>query len=215
MAKRKRFENFAINQPDEFVRFILQDFFSKEGFTYKEVKGEYLWEKGQSLMAGPQYIKVDYLNGVIYLEAWVKSDFLTSDGGFIVRNMFKNTVDELIQLLQQPVNQPAYATNVTPQQCFDPSGSGYGNASFQQPIPVATHDPTSKATAALVLGICSFIGIRFLVIGIILAGFGISLAKQGMKSSARGRAVAGLVLCITFFAFTILAFVIGFLSAII
>ncbi|NLP25733.1 MAG: hypothetical protein GX365_00070, partial [Clostridiales bacterium] len=44
MAKRKRFEtDFIINQPDEFVRFIVQDFFSKEGFTYTEYKGEYVW----------------------------------------------------------------------------------------------------------------------------------------------------------------------------
>lgn len=48
MAKRKRFEtDFFVNRldADEFVSFIIQDFFYKEGFTYMEYKDEYVCKK--------------------------------------------------------------------------------------------------------------------------------------------------------------------------
>lgn len=222
MAKRKRFEtDFIINQPDEFVKFIVQDFFSKEGFIYTEYKGEYVWRKGNGWVIAPQFIKVDYINGQIHIEAWLKNVLLPGvyfgemnlKGGYgvLLKKELQKTVDMLIELLQQPVNQPAYAPNGTPQQDFNPS-SGYGNTAFQQPIPVLTHDPKGAATTSLVLGLCGIIGVLLPVLGAVVTILGISNANKGMKSSAKGKATAGMVLSIVFLVISILNFTLGIIA---
>ncbi len=221
MAKRKRFEtDFAINQPDEFVKFIVQDFFSKEGFTYIEYNGEYVWKKGNGWVTAPQFIKVDYISGQIHMEAWLKNVLLPGiyfgemnlKGGYgiLLKKELQKTVDSLIALLQQPVNQPAYAPNGTPQQGFNPSG--YGNTPFQQPIPVITHDPKEAATKALIFGLCGILGLILPFIGIVVTILGISYATRGMKSSAKGKATAGMVLSIVFLVVSIIGFTLGVIA---
>ena len=216
MAKRKRFEtDFVINQPNEFVKFIVQDFFSKEGFTYTEYNGEYVWKKGNGWVTAPQFIKVDYMNGQIHIEAWLKMVLLPGvyfsemnlKGGYgiLLKKELQKTVDSLIALLQQPVNHPAYAPNGTPQQGFNPSG--YGNVPFQQPIPVSTHNPTKAATTSLVLGLCGILGIFIPIVGVILCGLGISYASKGMKSSAKSTATAGMAISIVFLVVSIIMWI--------
>ena len=218
MAKRKRFEtDFIINQPDEFVRFIVQDFFSKEGFIYTEYKGEYVWRKGTGWITAPQFIKVDYINGQVHIEAWLKNVLLPGvyfgemnlKGGYgiLLKKELQKSVDTLIALLQQPVNQPAYAPNGAPQQGFNQPG--YGNTPYQQPIPVATHDPKGAATTSLVLGLCGILGFFIPIIGVILCGLGISYASKGMKSTAKGKATAGMVLSIIFLVVSIIMWIVN------
>lgn len=219
MAKRKRFEtDFIINQPNEFVRFIVQDFFDKEGFTYTEYKGEYVWKKGNGWVTAPQFIKVDYLNGQIHIEAWLKTALLPGvyvgemdlKGGYgiLLKKELQKSVDALIALLQQPVNQPAYAPNGAPQQGFNQPGYD-GNVPFQQPIPVATHNPTKAATNALVFGLCGIIGFLIPIIGVIASILGISYANKGMKSSAKGKATVGMVLSIIFLVTSIIMWIVN------
>lgn len=218
MAKRKRFEtDFIINQPDEFVRFIVQDFFSKEGFTYTEYKGEYVWRKGNGWITAPQFIKVDYINGQIHIEAWLKNVLLPGvyfgemdlKGGYgiLLKKELQKSVDALIALLQQPVNQPAYAPQGSPQQGF--SAADYGATAYQQPIPVATHNPTKAATASLIFGLCGILGIFIPIVGVVLCGLGISNASRGMKSTEKGKATAGMVLSITFLVVSIIMWIVN------
>lgn len=219
MSKRKRFvTDFVINQPDEFVKFILEDFFSKEDFKYTEFKGEYVWKKGIGFLAAPQFIKVDYGNGKIHIEAWLKGVLggemgLTGAYALIPKKMLKDTVDSLIRLLQQPVSHPENSTGANQGQAVSPSGLE-GNTSSKQSIPVATHDPTSKATLALVMGVLSIVGLAIPLLGVIFGVAGINAAKQGMKSSAKGKATAGMVLSILFLVISIINWILGiFLNA--
>ena len=71
-------------------------------------------------------------------------------GGYgILLKELQKSVDTLIALLQQPVNQPQqYAPKVPTTRLWC---SRLQSAAYQQPIPVATHNPTKAATASLIL----------------------------------------------------------------
>ncbi len=66
------------------------------------------------------------------------------------------------------------------------------------PVPVAVHNPTGKATMALVFGLLSVLGAVAFPVGIVFSILGIVNSRTGMKSTAKGVAVAGLVLSILF-----------------
>jgi hypothetical protein len=54
------------------ARFVAEDFFSKEGFVKINYKGEEVWKKGIGLLTTPQFFKVTYAEGKVYLQAWLK-----------------------------------------------------------------------------------------------------------------------------------------------
>lgn len=105
--------NFMINRSEEFVWSVTQDFFAKEGFQLTEYKGERVWKKGNGWFTGPQFMKVEYGNGQVHLEAWLKFAILPGvycgefgiDGAlfFAVKAHLRTRVDALIRLLMQPI----------------------------------------------------------------------------------------------------------------
>ncbi len=226
----KRFSTYLpINQPNEFVSIIVNDFFAKEGFVYTNYKGEMVWKRGNGVLAAPQFVKLDYQNGTVYLQAWVKYALLPGvyvcemdlDGGFCfpIKNMLKNRVDALMSLLAQQVNTPvpqpqmAYAGAVEGQTEYaEPVQNGQPTAQQQYPntqnvTPIAVHNPTSKATLSLIMGLVSIVSWLIPIAGVVTTIIGISTAIPGMKSTAKGKAIAGLVLSIVFLVVTILTWI--------
>lgn len=100
-------------KPDDMVRFIAEDYLSKEGFKQKLYKGEAVWKKGNGLLTAPQFIKISSLQGHVHLEAWIKQAILPGvyvgemglDGayGFAIKKVLKDRVDALARLLYQPL----------------------------------------------------------------------------------------------------------------
>lgn len=222
----KRFETtFTINQPEEFVQFILNDFFAKEGFTLTDYNGERVWKKGVGMLTAPQFIKVDYQNGQVHLEAWMKYAILpgvycgemglTGFWGFAVKKVLRDRVDALIYLLQQPVAQSGQPMpHANPAQAAPSAQPGQPAQQTPyaqpQPIPVAVHDTSKKATLALVMGLISIVAWIIPLAGVIVSVIGITSAIPGMKSSGRGKAIAGLVLSIIFLIVSIVCWILNF-----
>ena len=106
-------------KPDDFVRFVAEDFFAKEGFLLTNYKGEMVWKKGNGLLTVPQFIKLSSVGGQVHLEAWIAKLALlpgvyvgesgvTGFWGWAVKAALKKRVDTLMALLYQ--NVPTFQT---------------------------------------------------------------------------------------------------------
>lgn len=101
-------------KPDDFIRFVSEDYFVKEGFKQELRDGEVIWRKGSGWLTAPQFIKLLYQNGQVHLEAWLKYPVLpgvfvgemgvTGFFAAIPKGMLKSSVDTLVALFYQ---QPA------------------------------------------------------------------------------------------------------------
>ncbi len=98
-------------RPDDQIRQIVTDYMSREGFTYTTYKGEELWKKGVGMMAAPQFMKVNFQNGQVHIEAWLKYVILPGVycgemglkgfWGWAVKKTLKQRVDTLVSILTQ------------------------------------------------------------------------------------------------------------------
>lgn len=86
-------------------------------------------------------------------------------------------------------------------------------AEAAQPVPPKMHDPVNKATLSLVMGLVSIVTWLIPLGGLATSIIGIVSAVPGMRSSARGRAVAGLVLSIIFLVISVVAWMINLAGA--
>ena len=68
-------QDFYLNQPEDFVAFIMNDYLQKNGFTMSDWKGEPAYRAGDAMMEGYKYLKWSYVNGRFHLEAWLKGTF--------------------------------------------------------------------------------------------------------------------------------------------
>lgn len=182
--------DYTIGKPDDFIQFVSNDFFAKEGFRLVNYKGEQVWKKGTGFLTAPSFIKFSYGNGVIHIEAWIKNwGEQPLDDGFIAaipKSAHKTRVNTLISLLNQPTAVP----NGEPA----PDGSTPAAAAAPQPTPVAVHNPTGSATTALITGLVSLlIGIWIPLVGVICGGVAIASGRTGRTSTKKGMATAGLV----------------------
>ncbi len=92
------------------ARFVAEDFFNKEGFTKTNYQGEEVWKKGVGLLTAPQFIKITYTEGKIYLQAWLKFALLpgvylgemgiTGFFGFALKKMLASRVKTLETLIK-------------------------------------------------------------------------------------------------------------------
>lgn len=196
---------YTIGQPDDFIRMVSEDYFQKEGFKLVPYKGEMLWKKGCGILTAPQYIKLTYGQGIVHVEAFLRWAILPGvyvgemalDNGFvgaIPKSMLMDKVNALLRLLSQPMPGYGVPQGAVPQAVPVPGAPAYAGG----PIPVAVHNPTRKATMALVFGLLSILGTVAFPLGIVFAILGIVNSRTGMKSTAKGMAVAGLVLSILF-----------------
>lgn len=241
--------DYPLNQPDDFVQFIANDFLVKEGFRQVNYKGETVWKHGYGVWVAPSYIKLQYGNGHLHLETWIRSfgeHSLDGAWGFAVKAYVRNQVNSLLALLCQPVSpvapQPVYAgasvppnpasaaqqpnyAGMPPQPNSD-SQTGYVNPPTQPnpnlsaaappappyaPIPVQTHNPTGSATASLILGLVSILGLFTPIVGIVAGITAISTGVRGRVSTSKGMATAGITLGIIFLILSAIVWILNIL----
>lgn len=208
--------DFTVARPDadQFIGFVARDFFQKEGFKYVNFKGENIWKKGTGALAAPRFIKLEFRNGQVHLEAWLRAVWLpgvygkemdfTGAWGFAVKEIFRGTVHQLIGLLQQP--QMVANSNMQPQvaqvppQPFrqQPYNQLQTETKTQQLVPAVVHNTRGSAVLALVMGLISILGIWVPFVGVVCGIIAILSAKKGRYSPAAGMAAAGMVLGILF-----------------
>ncbi len=115
---------FQSARSDADISYVVNDFLTKEGFTYTDFQGEMLWKKGKGIMTAPQFIKVECQNSVVHMEAWIKYPLLpgvyvgemglTGFFAFAVKDVLKSRVQALTGYLQpvapqMPPQQPPQA----------------------------------------------------------------------------------------------------------
>lgn len=173
-----------LNQPEDFVQFMMNDFVTKHGFRQVEFKGEIVYRAGKGLLEFPKFLKWNYQNGVFHLEAWVrnlwlpgvygKENAMTGYVGCIPKNAYKGDIDQLIGLLYQNVTRPDPAPQAAPAYVQGVDTSRYANIALALGI------------VGLVLSCLPYIGILFGILGIV---YGL----KGQNSMKKGRATAGFV----------------------
>ena len=174
-------QDLTLNQPEDFVTFIMNDYLQKNKFAMSDWKGEPAYRAGDAMMEGYKYLKWSYSNGTLRIEAWLKGSFGKEMGleGFVAtlqKKPFRQSLEQLYSALQQDI----------------PNGQESGAA-----IPVQPVDNSGAATMALVFGIISVILAFIWPLGaIICAVLGYSRARMGSGSSKAGQAKAGQVLSI-------------------
>ena len=194
MAKGKRYvREEQINKPEDFVIFIMNDYLSKNGFIQKQVKGEWVWQEGVGMLTVPKFLKYSYENGVLHLEAWIKTAWLPGvygkdmnlDGAVaaVPKQSYKKELQSLVDILYQPI----------------PENNTYGidenGNAINSPITVQCFDTKNKAITGFICSLVAFVAMFLNVyLGIILACFGIVNSKKGMTSTKKGLATAGFVL---------------------
>lgn len=103
--------DYTLNQPQSLIQYIANDYFAKEGFRLINYRGEQVWKKGTGMMTAPSYIKINYQNGVLHLEAWIRClGERALDKGFLAiipKKAHQKRVEELLGLLCQ--RQPVYS----------------------------------------------------------------------------------------------------------
>ena len=217
MARYVREE--VLNQPDDFVNYMMNDFLTKHGFKYENFKGQMVYRAGGGLIELPKFITWSYFNGVIHIEAWVrvlwlpgvygKENDMSGFYGAVVKDMYKKDVEQLISLLHQPLNQSAVQPGMSQQQGMPPQ-PGMPVSPQNGPIMVQGVDTSRYANFALGFGIAglvlswSWAGVFFNIIAIIYA-------VKGKTSAKKGRATAGMVCAIIGLAIVVLCFLGGFI----
>ena len=69
MARWTRDEE--LNQPADFVQFMMEDFLTKNGFKKKTHKGQEVWQEGDGFLTMARFIRYEYNDGSFHLEAWI------------------------------------------------------------------------------------------------------------------------------------------------
>ena len=87
----------------------ITDYLTIEGFYQVKDGTETIWKKGFGLMLGPQYVKVEIVDGGVHLEAWIKFALLPgvfmgemdTNGafGFIPKKKLKGRIEEIEKLI--------------------------------------------------------------------------------------------------------------------
>lgn len=178
MARWTRDE--TLNQPEDFVQFLMDDFMNKNGFKKKTHKGEEVWQEGDGFLTMARFIRYDYTGGNFHLEAWIgkrKENGLTGFVGALPKKMFRETLEELIRLLHQPLSQG--------------QGTGSGNV-----VTIQVPDHSKSAIPAMILSILGIIVGLLLspLLGIVLGGLGITFGQKARNSSMTNLAKAAVIL---------------------
>lgn len=199
VAMARYIQEIYLNQPDDFVRFIMNDFLQKSGFTMSTWKGESAYRAGDPYIEGYKYLKWSYQNGMFHLEAWLRGTFggewnLEGFVGCAIKQPYKDNLTKLITTLQQPIPQgtPVQMPNVQ----TGPTGAPNANSSTVTRIPVQTTDNHNAATLALVFGILSLVFCWIPVLCILFCILGFTQSRMGNGSSKSGQAKAGKICCI-------------------
>ena len=233
---------YTLNLEDSMVQYLANDYLTKEGFRQVDYKGEQVWKRGTGMITAPSYIKLNYANGVIHVEAWIKpflSGEMSIDSGFvgsIPKSAHRKRVTELLDLITQRQPGQAPGTPSPLQAAAAPSQAPWaaqngaqqpapaqpGQPPLQQPVPpqpyqgqpapLRVHDPANKAIASLILGIVSFLGLCSPIVGVICGGLAIGFGNSGRQSSKKGMGTAGFALGIVGLILSIIVWILAIVA---
>ena len=177
MARWTRDE--VLNQPVDFVQFMMEDYLTKNGFKKKTHKGEDVWQGGDGFLVMARFLRYTYENGTFHLEAWVgkyRENPIKGFVGALPKKMFKESLEELVRLLHQKLPE---------------EGQGPG-----QPITIQVPDHAKYAVPSLVASIGGIVLALFIwpLGGILLGGIGITLGQRSGSSSKASIAKASVIL---------------------
>ena len=170
----------VLNQPADFVQFMMEDFLTKNGFRKKTHKGQEVWQEGDGFLTMARFIRYEYNDGSFHLEAWIGKKRENPIKGFVgamPKKMFRESLEELIRLLHQPLPQGQEET---------------GNKVITIQVP----DHAKYAVPAMVVSIVGIIvGLMLSPLGgILLGSVGISLGQNARNSSKGNIARASVIL---------------------
>lgn len=176
MARWTRDER--LDQPEDFVRFMMEDYLNKSGFKKIVHKGEEVWREGDGFLTAARFIRYEYKDGGLHLEAWIgkrRENPLKGFVGALPKKLFRESLEELIRLLHQPLPQNGGGSNVVTVQVADHAGA---------------------AVPAMVLSILGIVVGLFLwaLGGILLGSLGISFGQKARTSSKNNIAAAAVIL---------------------
>ena len=219
----------VLNQPADFVQFMMNDFLTKHGFRLENFKGQMVYRAGGGWFEMPKFLVWGYENGVFHLEAWTRYLILPGvyskekdlDGfyGALPKKAYKNDLEQLVALLHQPVGaqqQNMSGAQGMPQQNMNgtqgmsqqnmngmpPQGNG--------PIMVQGVDTSRYANMALGFGIAGLALSWLTWIMIIIDITAIIYAEKGKNSNKKGRATAGMVCAIIGLVISGILFILNF-----
>lgn len=177
MARWTRDE--VLNQPQDFVRFLMEDYLNKNGFKKKTHKGEEVWQEGDGFLTAARFIRYEYADGNFHLEAWIgkrKENALKGFVGALPKKMFRESLEELVRLLHQPLSQG--------------QEGAVGNV-----VTIQVPDHGKYAVPAMVLSILGIVtGFLIPLLGILFGGLGISFGQKARNSSRNNIAKAAVIL---------------------
>lgn len=200
----------VLNQPEDFVQFMMNDFLTKHGFKQVNFKGQQVYRAGGGWFEMPKFLIWSYQGGVFHLEAWARYLILPGvysrekhlDGfyGAVVKKVYKHDLEQLIALLHQPVNAGQGAGQQMPQ-----SGG---------PVVVQGIDTTRYANMALGFGIAGLALSWLTWVTVVLNVTAIIYARKGATSNKKGRATAGMVCAIVGLVITAVVYVLNLMAAV-
>lgn len=208
----------VLNQPDDFVQYMMHDFLTKHGFQFVEFKGQMVFRAGGGWFEMPKFLVWSYQNGVFHMEAWTRilmlpgvyagENALKGFYGALPKKMYKDDLEQLIMLLHQPVGnvQPnmSQMNGMQGGQSVPQMNGMQGAPQVPQgngPIMVQGADTSRYANMALGFGITALVlcwtyfSICFGILAIIYANKGKTSAKKGRATAGMVCAIIGLVIC--------------------
>lgn len=180
-------QDVTLNQPDDFVHFMMNDYLQKNSFSNSTKKGPSVYRRGDGFFEGFRYMTYSYANGVLHLEAWMAGPFggeqgLTGFWGWAVKSSYRKDIERLISLLLQNIPQAAAVPGQTPD----------GAPSTQSVIPVQTMDNTGAAKASLIFGILSIV-LCWTYFSVVFTCLAVIFYRSSKHSTKAGMAKAGLI----------------------
>lgn len=170
-----------LNQPADFVQFIIEDYLNKNGFKKKMHKGQEVWQEGDGFLVMARFVRYEYTEGSLHLEAWVgkgRENPLKGFIGALPKKMFREGLEELIGVLRQPL----------------PEGQELPDGNNLVTVQVA--DYGKYAVPAMVLSVAGIVIALFVwaLGGILLGGIGITLGQRARSSTKANIANAAVIL---------------------
>lgn len=178
----------VLNQPEDFVQFLMNDYLSKNGFKSKTRKGEAVWQSGDGFLLMARFVRYEYADGKLHLEAWIgkfKENPIKGFVGALPKKMFRDSLEELLHLLHQELSKETKTD----------AGSV---------VTVQVADQGAFALPALFLSIVGVvISLLIPILGVILGGLGLAIGQKARNSPKQNIAMAAVVL-------GVIAIVLGF-----
>lgn len=215
--------DIVLNQPNDFVAYIMNDFLNKEGYRLVTFKGEQVYRSGGGMVEMSKFLIWRYVNGVFHIEAWVRTlwipgvyggeNEMKGFYGAVPKKLFRDSLSELEQLLRQPIPNVATQNAGMPMNNSYPVMNGMPNTGMnngnpgmngmsnqgmnynnQNKIFVQSTDTKRYAGFALGFSIVGILGLFAPLFGIIFGSLGIIYGKKAVNGSKTGMATAAFII---------------------